>query len=1133
MIAIPGYDNLQLLGKGGMGEVYRATHDGQTVALKIMADPNVGQLERLRFQREFTLARSLSHPGLVSVYEQGEHDGQLYYTMEVISGQPFLIHLREHPHALRDLFVQLVDALDYIHSHGIIHRDLKPENILVEGGSRVRLLDFGLAHTLGSQRLTRTGSVMGTPIYMSPEQVLGEDLDARTDLFSLGVIAYEALAGKPPFEAAGIASLLYKILNSQPPPLSDHTPLASLVMRLLDKDRTRRPSSARDVLAELTGERAAPEPGKPLAVLAPRCVGREGALRRVHQVLTDGRGVALARGINGVGRTRFLQEVDKAAQLLGQHTVWVTCHELDTLPYRAWLPVAKQAAQGGLGDLECFRASLAVLLPDLGAPEDRGRLHLFEGLARLLERFGATVLLDDLDQADADSLEFLAFLQQSARVPVVAAGHECELDALARRADVSVQLDALEEAQVAEAVSSMVGGGALEEASLKALMAASGGNPLFLTELVKLLAEGGRLSYGAGVWKADTSRSCAALPASLHEAVRRRLEGLDAATLRTAEIMALAGCARYSDLAAVFSQDAATLVEQLEELRGRRLLVEQRGQYRMAHGLLRDALVQEIPEARGRKWNEWLAQAFQAKDPERAAPHWEAAGEPAEAARCLVQAAEERLAAHAFQRSAELFEHALKLQPDLPVSESLADAWLGSHRTSRALDVYLVKISQAQTPLERVRLRRKCGLAHFHRGELTEGREQLILALQEYNITLPSRSWKTGLGARWRLLQRMSGTIPHHSVDPALAPELPGLLDTLGRILYWERPEGWMLDTLDLSYHMCTQVSGGAPAALGQLSWGLFHLRNVKGTEKARVALVKGSELIQAEPDSPLKVSVERDIGFLRYIAGDGEGREMVSRAIETARRLGESQHLPVSLGMLAMMDAVHGFLRRSDTLTAELGMLLEMSENPLDRLIYHVVRGYRHAMAREPGPASEHVEKARELTVRCQANFALYLFHMTEAWAVSAEGRWKDALAQARHILAQHWARDPINRLGVFQALTLEATALLELGSAGEARAAAQRLRTRAAGYRAFEAASCRLEAQVLEREGKPGADEFYRQILRLAECGCLPLEESFALRALADRDPGKSAEYRARAMQLQAEAGTPQYEELQKTLV
>jgi len=1127
--AIPGFDDLELLGKGGMGEVYRAKRHGQTVALKVMSAPAAGPLERLRFEREFSLARTLAHPGLVTVYEQGEHAGQLYYTMEVVSGKPFLDHLREHPHALRELFVQLLEALDYIHSQGIIHRDLKPDNILVEAGSRVRLLDFGLARTQGETRLTQTGSVMGTPIYMSPEQVLGEDLDARTDLFSVGVIAYEALAGRPPFEAAGIAPLLFKILNSPPPPLSDgNTPLARLVMRLLDKDRTRRPASARAVLAELTGTAPPPVVAGPVTLLTPRLVGRVAELGQLRQVLGAGHGLALVRGATGSGRTRLLQEADRIAQLQGLRTVWVTCHELDTLPYRAWLPVARQASEGGLpAELECFRASLAHLLPDLGAPEDRGKLHLFEGLARLLEHHGAVVLLDDLERADAESLELLAYLQ--GRLTILASALEGALEPLSRRAEVSLGLEALDSDQVAGVVESMVGGGQLEGPTLDALMSACGGNPLFLTELVKLLAAGGRLTSHEGRWTADMAQSVA-LPASLQEAVRRRLEGLDAETRRTAELMALAGCARYTELAAVFNQEPGSLVGQLEELRHRRLLEEHRGRYRMANGLLREALAQEIPAPRARQWNEWLAQAFQEGDPERAAPHWEAAGQPLEAARCLVSAAQERLAAHAYRRSADLFERALQLNPDLPVSEALADAWLGSNRTSRALDVYHVKVSQATTPLERVRLLRKCALAHFHRGELTQGREQLIGALQEFGITLPSRSWKTGLGARWRLLLRLRGEVRGCAFEPALAAELPCILDTLGRILYWERPDGWLLDTLDLSYHMCGQVAGGA-GALSQLSWGIFHLRSHGGREKARQALEKGSELILAEPDSPFKISVARDLGFLRTIAGDAGGRELVTQAIDASRRLGDTQHLPISLGMLSMMDTIHGCLRRSDTLLAELRRLLEISENPLDRLIFHIVSSYRHSVAREGVRAREHVTRAQELREGCQATFGLYLLSMMEAWVLGAEGQWEGALREARAIQARAWAKDPINRMGTFQALLLETTALVELASP-EAGPAAHRLRERARGYRAFEAASYRLEAQALQRAGKPGFEPLYREVLRLSDGGLLPLEESLALRALAEREPERASEYRARAQHLLAEAGGPQHEELQKTL-
>lgn len=1121
-LAIPGYENLELLGKGGMGEVYRARHDDRTVALKVMADSQAGQLERLRFQREFNVARDLQHPGLVSVFEQGEHDGQLFYTMEVVSGRPFLDHLREHPHALQDLFAQLLEALDYIHSRGIIHRDLKSENVLVEEGRRVRLLDFGLARS-ADNRITQTGSVLGTPLYMSPEQVLGQELDARTDLYSAGVILYEALAGHPPFEAPALGPLVLKVLNAQPPPLPQQTPLSHLVMRLLHKDRTQRPPSARAVLDELRGVPARSAPGGPVALLAPAFVGREAGLAAASRA----QGFVLVTGPSGAGRTRFLQEVDRTAQMQGRRTAWVTCEELDTLPYRAWLPLARLACAEGLpAELETFRGSLALLVPDLGPPEDRGRLHLFEGLARLLDRWDTLLLLDDLDRADPNSLEFLAYLRRSTGVTVVAAGQEGSLEALARRADVHVTLEALATAEVGQVVASMLGGGSLEPAWLQALVSCSGGNPLFLVELVKLLAGTGRLRRDSGEWRSD-EKGAVTWPASIQEAVRRRLEGAGPDVEQVAELMALAGCAAYPELAGICGRPTTELLEQLEELRRRRLVEERDGHYKMTQGVLRAVLRDRIPSGRARHWNERLAEVFAAENPERSAGHWEAAGQPGRAADDLVRAARKRLAAHAYVCAAHLLERALALNPALPVSELLADAWLGSNRASRALEVYTVAVSQATTAAHRVRLRRKAGLAWYHRGELKASREQLLQALKEYGIALPSQSWKASWGARWRLLLRQQGRAGSFCSPPDLADELEPLLDSLGRILYWERPAGWLLDTLELGHYFSSHRACGVGAeGLAQLSWGIFQLSNQKGEAKARETLRRGTELITRVEDSPFKVAVTRDLGFLRYLAGDAEGREVVRQAVEVGRRLGEAQHLPVCLGLLGMMEALHGHLRSSGELAAELQLLLELSENPLDQFIFHVLCGYHHAVARESAEARDHTTRAQELRDRCQSNLGLYLLTKAEGWTLAAEDRWEEALAHARQSLALPWAKEPINRVGTIQASLLELTALVELGSK-EAPAACTRLLSRTQAYPVFQAACFRLEARVRP----PRATELHRRIVELSE-GRLPLEERLALHALAELEPERAAEHRERAARLAEETGPARYEALQRTM-
>ena len=255
----------QLVGTGGMGKVYKALQQGleRPVALKLLH--NADSLEALtkkRFHREARAASRLNHPGVAAVYDFGEWEGQLYIAMEYIEGESlYQTYLRDFPLAparLVSLLVQVCDALAAAHARGIVHRDLKPENIMViqddDGQEQVKVVDFGLAILVGpeaEQRFTKEGIISGTPAYMSPEQVQGGEMDARTDLYSLGVILYEQLTAQLPFSGETATELVVKHLFSDPEPPSAKSPeaqihpaLDALVLDALAKDPEARPPSA-------------------------------------------------------------------------------------------------------------------------------------------------------------------------------------------------------------------------------------------------------------------------------------------------------------------------------------------------------------------------------------------------------------------------------------------------------------------------------------------------------------------------------------------------------------------------------------------------------------------------------------------------------------------------------------------------------------------------------------------------------------------------------------------------------------------------------------------------------------------------------------------------------------------------
>ncbi|NNJ90371.1 MAG: protein kinase [Gammaproteobacteria bacterium] len=259
------YEIEGVLGEGAMGVVYKAKDPfiERTVAIKTirndLLDPNIRDEMLARFKREAQAAGQLSHPGIVSVYEYGEEANTAFISMEFIQGEELadIFERGEKPkeeHVI-GIIIQLLEALSFAHEKGIVHRDIKPSNIIVTADRKVKLADFGIAH-VDTSSLTQSGSVLGTPAFMSPEQCVGSSVDSRTDLFSVGAVLYYTLTGEKPFPGGNPFTIMQRVINHEPEPPSSFNPmlpkeLDKILARAMAKKPEKRYQTAQEFIDAL------------------------------------------------------------------------------------------------------------------------------------------------------------------------------------------------------------------------------------------------------------------------------------------------------------------------------------------------------------------------------------------------------------------------------------------------------------------------------------------------------------------------------------------------------------------------------------------------------------------------------------------------------------------------------------------------------------------------------------------------------------------------------------------------------------------------------------------------------------------------------------------------------------------
>jgi eukaryotic-like serine/threonine-protein kinase len=820
---LPGYDIVEELGQGGMGVVYKAfdRRRQQMVALKTLQGFSPTSL--YRFKKEFHTLAEVTHPNLITLFEPIADGTHWFFTMELIEGVSFLRHVRgsvvlsaetladpepltgpapsnhfagsattlapgpstEQIIRLRAALRQLAEGVAALHQAAKLHRDIKPGNVLVTPQGRVVLLDFGLATELTSDGPHESSQqhLAGTVPYMSPEQMACRPLSAASDWYSVGVMLYEALTGRLPFEGNLQEVLRAKQEREPSPPssLAANLPedLTTLCMRLLRRRPEDRPSGA-DIRQFLCGT---PDSAPTCAFLqsAPNMpfLGRQRQLACLHEAFEATRQgetkTMLIHGPSGMGKSTLVRHfLDTVAAQANLVVLMGRCYERESVPYKA-LDSLVDTLSGYLrrlseGEVLALLPRDALLLarvfpvlrrvaaleaaprrdvelPDPPELRRRAFAALRELLARLGERCQLILYIDDLQWGDLDSGRLLAELVRPPDAPVLlllasyrredSAANACITALRQTPAYGDVDVDALGAEETSDLVRALLGAAASAE-QVSALAGESGGNPLFVQELVQHLQAGGEPK---------------ALPAdprgvTLDQVLWARIERLPAPERRLLEIVAVAG----RPLSQTLARQAAELdVDEralLARLRAARLLRRAGDTPTDAietyHDRVRETVMAHLPSptlaAHHRCLARVLEEAGQA-DPEVLGEHFQQAGEPERASVFYARAADEAAEALAFDRAARLYRRSLDLRSG-PQEElrrlriHLAEALANTGRGPESAREYLQAVHGA-SPTDALDLRRRAAQGLLTCGHYREGLETLRPVLHAVGLNLP------------------------------------------------------------------------------------------------------------------------------------------------------------------------------------------------------------------------------------------------------------------------------------------------------------------------------------------------------------------------------------------------------------
>jgi len=660
------------LGRGASGTVYRAqdTVLDRAVALKLLEGGLLDAEARERLGREARAAAALNHPNIVAVYDSGEDQGHAFLVMELVEGTNLrdagALDLAQVVSVAR----QLCAALGHAHANGIVHRDLKPANVLVireRSGLTAKLADLGLALSRRATRITSEGTLMGTALYLAPEQALGPEVDGRADLYALGAVLYEQLAGRPPFTGDDPLAVISQHLHAPVVPPRTFRPdlppaLEAVIVRLLAKAPADRFATAKDVDEALAaapldsaGEVPVPSSTDRMELLDQlargRLVGRRGELRQLRELwlrARQGQGhLALVSGEPGVGKTRLAHELIVFAQLNGATVLRGGSYEYEAstpyLPFieavRGWARSVDLATlRSKLGDTASelarfapeIETRLGALEPNPPLPPHEERLRLFDQVARFFRALaaddGLLLFIDDLHWGDHGSLALLHYLLRNlrdARWLVVATYREVELGRdhpLAgslvewnrERLATRVSLGRFSLSETSAHLATLFGQETVTTDFAEVVHRETEGNPFFIEEVVKALIEQGQIYRDQEGWQREAATALV-IPQSIKAAVGRRLERLSAPCLEALHTAAALGkLFAFAELASAVTLDEGALLDALDEACAAQLARATSGEsFAFTHDKIREVLYEELNPIRRRRLHMKIGNALE------------------------------------------------------------------------------------------------------------------------------------------------------------------------------------------------------------------------------------------------------------------------------------------------------------------------------------------------------------------------------------------------------------------------------------------------------------------------------------------------------------------------------------------